>query len=148
MSLCSKTVLTTLSLLGSAGLAQASQVAPPPPTPQAQSIPSIRAGNRRTQLNPETPNGRQRCGYDDKHVIVYESTTQGTQASDCNWNSTSPDPMYAPTFIYNIPVVVHVIQHTNGDGALSPSTIQDQIDVLNNDFRAIQGSPGAPDWMR
>jgi len=52
--------------------------------------------------------------------------------------------MYAPTYIYNIPVVVHVIQHTNGDGALSPATIQDQIDVLNEDFRAVQGSPGAP----
>ena len=141
MDICSKTVLITLSLLGSAESVQAFQVAPL--TLHAQSIPLIRAGNRRPQLNPETWNGRQRCGYDDRRVTVHEST-QRTQASDCDWNSTNPDQVYAPTFIYNIPVVVHVIQHTNGDGALSPSTIQDQIDVLNEDFRAIQGSPGAP----
>ena len=141
MNTCYKTVFITLSLLGSAGLAQAFQAAPPTPLAQAKAL--IRAGNSLPQLNPGARNGRQRCGYDDKRVTVIERT-QGTQASDCDWNSTNPDQVYAPTFIYNIPVVVHVIQHTNGDGALSPATVQDQIDVLNEDFRAIQGSPGAP----
>ncbi len=86
---------------------------------------------------------RHRCGYDDKRVTIHE-VSQGNQASDCNWSSTNPDEIYAPSFIYEIPVVVHVIQHTNGDGALSAVTVQDQIDVLNEDFRAIDGSLGAP----
>jgi hypothetical protein len=141
MNICSRTVLIILSLLGSAKLVQAFQVAAP--APKAQSILLMRAGERRPQLNPQTQNGRQRCGYDDKRVIGHENI-QGLQASDCDWNSTNPDQMYSPTFVYNIPVVFHVIQHTNGDGALSPATIQDQIDVLNEDFRAVQGSPGAP----
>ncbi|MEO2145709.1 MAG: zinc metalloprotease [bacterium] len=89
------------------------------------------------------PTGRQRCGYDDKRFIVHQGI-QGGQATDCNWQSTNPDITYAPTYIYSVPIVFHVIEHTNGDGALSPATIQDQIDVLNEDFRAIQGSPGAP----
>jgi len=68
---------------------------------------------------------------------------QGGGAADCG-SSTNPDEEYAPTFVYDVPVVFHVIQHTNGDGALSPATLEDQIEVLNQDFRALPGTPGAP----
>ena len=37
-----------------------------------------------------------------------------------------------------------VIQNTAGDGYLGPATIRDQIDVLNEDFQALPGSPGGP----
>ena len=38
----------------------------------------------------------------------------------------------------------HVLQHSNGDGFLDAQTIQDQVDVLNEDFQAIAGTPGGP----
>ena len=65
--------------------------------------------------------------------------------SDCALNSTNALPVYDSNgVIYRIPVVVHVIQNTSGDGNLSAATVQSQIDILNEDFRAIAGSNGAP----
>jgi len=65
-------------------------------------------------------------------------------ASDCDYFTNNPQPENDPTFYYDIPVVFHVIQATSGAGYLSPKTIQDQVDVLNEDFQALPGSPGAP----
>ncbi len=64
--------------------------------------------------------------------------------SDCGYFVNTPQPEYEPTFFYDIPVVFHVIQHSSGDGFLGAETIQDQIDVLNEDFQALPGTPGAP----
>jgi hypothetical protein len=64
--------------------------------------------------------------------------------SDCGYWTNSPEPEYEPTFFYDIPVVFHVIMDGAGNGFLSAETIQDQIDVLNEDFQALPGSPGAP----
>lgn len=67
--------------------------------------------------------------------------------SDCTSFSTNPAGTYSPTAtsnLYNIPVVFHVIQGNGGAGFVSQSRIQQQIDVLNEDFRALSGSPGAP----
>ena len=64
--------------------------------------------------------------------------------SDCGYWTNNPQPEYEPSFYFSIPVVFHVIMHQNGDGYLSPTTLQDQIDILNEDFRAIAGSAGAP----
>jgi hypothetical protein len=69
---------------------------------------------------------------------------QGLPVSDCSLFSTNPSAAYAPTFVYEVPVVFHVIQDSLGQGYLSPAQIQSQIDVLNEDFRALPGSPGAP----
>lgn len=63
---------------------------------------------------------------------------------DCSFSSTNPLPVYAPGDIIQIPVVVHVIQTASGTGYLSPQRVQSQIDVLNEDFRAKAGTPGAP----
>ena len=65
-------------------------------------------------------------------------------AGDCGYFSTNPTSEYAPSFVYNIPVVVHVIQRTSGTGFISASKVQSQIDILNEDFRAMAGTPGAP----
>lgn len=64
--------------------------------------------------------------------------------SDCGYTRTNPTAEYATTSVYRIPVVFHVIQRTNGTGFLSQAQIQSQVDVLNEDFRAKPGSPGAP----
>jgi hypothetical protein len=42
-----------------------------------------------------------------------------------------------------IPVVYHVISNTSGDGEISDELLQSQIDILNEDFQAIAGTPGA-----
>lgn len=62
---------------------------------------------------------------------------------DCSFGATNPLAQYATTSVYRIPVVVHVIQATNGQGALSDPLIKSQIDILNEDFRAKAGTPGA-----
>ncbi|MCB9878332.1 MAG: zinc metalloprotease [Planctomycetes bacterium] len=62
---------------------------------------------------------------------------------DCSYNNTNPLAAYAPTDVVTIPVVVHVIQNTSGTGNLSDQRVQSQITVLNEDFRAMAGTPGA-----
>ena len=63
--------------------------------------------------------------------------------SDCSFTSTNPSNDYLPGDIYEIPVVVHIIEHTNGDGQITDGQVQTQIDILNEDFRALAGTPGA-----
>jgi hypothetical protein len=65
--------------------------------------------------------------------------------SDCSSSFTNISPDYEPTVArYRIPVVVHVIQSTNGTGFISESRVQSQIDILNEDIQAIPGTNGAP----
>ena len=68
------------------------------------------------------------------------------EPADCGYWTNSPQPEYAPDAgcLYEVQVVFHVIQHTSGEGFVSAETLQDQIDVLNEDFQAIPGSPGGP----
>ena len=63
--------------------------------------------------------------------------------SDCTFGSTTINPIYDPGIVYEIPVVVHVIQRTDGTGFIDPATVQSQIDILNEDFSALPGSNGA-----
>lgn len=84
---------------------------------------------------------RKRCGTPDRAPM--ESGVAGVP-SDCGYWTNVPKAEYEPTFFYDIPVVFHVIQDSSGNGYLSAATIQDQIDVLNEDFQAIAGSPGGP----
>jgi hypothetical protein len=62
---------------------------------------------------------------------------------DCDFGQTNPSAAYAPTNVLRIPVVVHVIQSTSGQGNLTDTLVQSQIAVLNEDFRAMAGTPGA-----
>jgi Pregnancy-associated plasma protein-A len=64
--------------------------------------------------------------------------------SDCSLTHTNPAPGFDPSLAtYRIPVVVHVIMGTGESGYLSPDRIAAQIRILNEDFRALPGSPGA-----
>ncbi len=85
-----------------------------------------------------------KCGVDPTMLQAFGqvATAAGT---DCNFSRTNILPEYDPSVEkYRIPVVVHVIQSTNGTGAMSDARVQSQIDVLNEDFLAIAGSNGAP----
>ncbi len=84
-------------------------------------------------------NGK-RCGKP-KSIIP-----QAVAPSDCSFSSTSPSRDYDTADIYEIPVVVHIIEHTSGDGQISDALVHSQIDVLNEDFRALAGTPGAPGY--
>jgi hypothetical protein len=86
-----------------------------------------------------------RCGTRfEPDQFVDEGGLAGGAAGDCSATFTNPAPEYAPTSIrYRIPVVVHVMRNTAGTlGHLTLAQIQAQINVLNEDFLAIPGTPG------
>lgn len=63
--------------------------------------------------------------------------------ADCTSSFTNPASQYAPSVAnYKVQVVVHILQANNGNGAISDALVNSQIDVLNEDFRAIAGSLG------
>ncbi len=69
---------------------------------------------------------------------------RGTTA-DCSGSNTTIKPEYttAGGKVYFIPVVFHVLSHSNGTGAIPASRIHAQIDILNEDYNALAGTPGA-----
>lgn len=85
-------------------------------------------------------NGK-RCGKPDSPEA--SAQFQVVDPSDCTSNFTNPSSDYVPGTVYQIPVVVHIIEHSNGDGQISDALVHSQIDVLNEDFRALAGTPGA-----
>ncbi len=80
-----------------------------------------------------------RCG-----IPAHTAPAEARPPSDCSFSSTSILPEYEPAggTLYEIPVVVHLIEHTNGDGDVPDSMVHEQIAVLNEDFRAIAGTLG------
>lgn len=83
-----------------------------------------------------------RCGAPDHDPMKFSTFMESP--SDCSYGSTNPTEAYAPSVIYDIPVVVHVLQNENGKGFISEQLIRSQIEILNEDFRALSGTPGAP----
>lgn len=83
---------------------------------------------------------RTRCAMNDLDPVAFGKSMP---IGDCSLTANNPSPVYSPTFVYDIPIVVHVIQSSSGAGYVSPARIQSQIDVLNEDFRALPGSLGA-----
>lgn len=80
-----------------------------------------------------------RCGQRE----VLGTPQAGT--SDCNSSQTVPQGSYDPQggVQISIPVVFHVLSHKNGSGNVSDAQIHEQVQVLNEDYRAIAGSLGA-----
>ncbi len=76
--------------------------------------------------------------------ILPSSGADAGSPSDCTYNNTNPSAVYSPDFIYEIPVVFHIIQRTSGVGFVSPQRIRDQVEILNEDFRATFATNGAP----
>ena len=69
----------------------------------------------------------------------------GLPPSDCSSGSTTISPAYAPSGgLIQIPVVVHIIQNTNGAGAISDALVNTQIRIINEDFLALPGTNGSP----
>jgi len=62
--------------------------------------------------------------------------------SDCGTNQSANLGEYAPADVYEIPVAVHIIMKSDGTGNISDSLVQSQIDILNEDYMAMSGTPG------
>jgi len=86
-----------------------------------------------------------KCGIDPLVFQAIDQVEIAGSPTDCSFSTTNPAPEYDPSVEkYRIPVVVHVIQRTNGTGAMTDARVQSQIDILNEDFLAIAGTNGAP----
>jgi len=65
-------------------------------------------------------------------------------SSDCDFNRTRIESQYNPSNgTLRIPVVVHVIQQSNGTGSMTDARVRSQIDILNEDLNALFGTNGA-----
>jgi hypothetical protein len=65
-------------------------------------------------------------------------------AGDCALDHTNPREEYEPADVLEITVIVHRIESVTGDGVFPDSLVRTQIDVLNEDFLALPGTPGSP----
>ena len=90
------------------------------------------------------------CGLTPRAQRLEEWNASGLQhfrtKQDCSFNSTNPQSQYEPGngSVLRVPVVWHVLHHTNNTGNISKTRIDQAIDILNEDFRAIAGTNGAP----
>ncbi len=88
------------------------------------------------------------CGVDDApgatgfaEVLVPRAGTP--DPADCAATSSNPSTDYAPTTVLAIQVVVHIIQNDGCvAGGLTDEQVASQITVMNEDFRALAGTPG------
>jgi hypothetical protein len=70
--------------------------------------------------------------------------TGWNRGAECTADRTIPGPAWIPGTTLRIPVVVHVIMDTGClNGNVSDANVATQIQILNEDFRAIPGSNGA-----
>jgi hypothetical protein len=85
-----------------------------------------------------------RCGMKSRQNQLAGST-MFRAPSDCSLSNTTIRSMYEPGngIVYEIPVVFHVLSNASGSGNLGKSRITSQIDILNEDFQALVGTPGA-----
>jgi hypothetical protein len=109
-----------------------------------QSTPSPIEPSQHTQLegNQRVIFEADRCGVAHAHRRVGRVQTtvpDNTAASDCSLYSTTISSDYSPLLSgdYVIPVFWHVIHTSSGEGYITDATIQQQMQVLNDDFAAI-----------
>jgi len=97
------------------------------------------------QLSDEFKKNGARCGSPDLGQLLAQGVGLDA-ASDCSFSSTTIRPEFNPQNgpIYTIPVVFHIVSRTDGTGTVSDSLINSQLDIMNEDFRALPGSLGAP----
>ena len=100
-------------------------------------------------LSREFQQAGSRCQLENKQNARFpqwrtQGELQNRSLSDCTTAITAISDEYAPTEIaFEIPVWFHVIYNSSGEGNISDSDISGQIEVLNQDFRALAGSAGA-----
>jgi len=78
-----------------------------------------------------------------KEVVGTDLSTVKASASDCTTSCTTIKSEYWPSGVKTIPVVFHVIYNKNGVGNIPDSRIINQVQVLNEDYRAMAGTMGS-----
>lgn len=78
-----------------------------------------------------------RCGM--KQLDHPANTHFLGSVNDCTNSVTNPAPEYDAQggVTYDIPIVVHVLYHRNGNGNIADARIHEQIQILNQDFGAL-----------
>jgi hypothetical protein len=120
----------------------------PTPTPTATPTPTgAMAAGGGSNDGPVTIGAEagRRCGTPEPSLTAVSSpAVSSLTVDDCNSWSTNPDtlPNYDPGDTYLIRVVVHIIDHSDGRGQISDALVHSQIDVINEDFLALAGTPG------
>jgi hypothetical protein len=93
-----------------------------------------------------SPTDLERCGtLEARDAVAASPRLWSLQAgpADCDGSSTAPPRTFVPMPLVTIPVVVHVIMDSAcAQGVVSDALVHSQIDVLNEDYRAIPGSHG------
>jgi hypothetical protein len=84
-----------------------------------------------------------RCGVRHRDIKRSDIYTPAGSKSDCSLSKTAIKSEYNPTNVIIIPIVFHVIYKTDGTGNISDQRIADQVEVLNEDYRAMAGTLGA-----
>jgi len=83
-----------------------------------------------------------RCGTKSPPINTVSSATVKS-VSHCTLALTSIQEEYWPISVtYIMPVWFHVIYKSNGTGYISGSTINAQVEALNEDYAAMAGTPG------
>jgi hypothetical protein len=96
-----------------------------------------------SEVDPGT--GQIRCATPERdlRLLLYGPSPEGGSGADCSDVSTNPDPSYDSGPVYQVPVWVHVIMDSScTQGVVSDELITSQIEILNEDFRALAGTPG------
>ena len=88
-------------------------------------------------------NGK-RCGFKraPEGEIVSQDAFIEAVPGDCTTSLTVIQSEYWPTNAYTVPLVFHVISKEDGTGDISDQRIIDQVQVMNEDYRAITGTMG------
>jgi hypothetical protein len=117
-----------------------------PARPQFKKDGSVQVGTRVFRTTNEYVRSdvfreRGKCGSTEP--VLTQSQLAAIAATDCSLNRTVINPEYDDDRTLVIQVVVHVIKRTDGVGDIPPEMVQSQIDILNEDFDALAGTPGA-----
>ena len=69
----------------------------------------------------------------------------GAGLDDCAAGSNTPSSAYDPSQgLMTVPIVLHIVMDDDCvDGAISDEQVQVQLDILNQDYLALPGSPGS-----
>lgn len=62
--------------------------------------------------------------------------------SDCSLSETVISEEYEPGDVLVIPVVFHLVEQSNGTGHIPDDAVYSQIEILNEDYGALAGTPG------
>lgn len=82
-----------------------------------------------------------RCGF--RSLEVEPDPRIVKNINDCTKNLTAIQSEYWPEAVYQVQVWWHVITDGSGTGNISQAVIEEQMKVLNEDYRASPGTMGA-----